>query len=190
MMWHGQQCNAFTGDAPLSASKSSSTLPSIPADEFRANMRHLAGAVTVIATGVIGHRFGLTATAVCSLADDPATLLVCVNRSATAHDVISKNRNFSVNLLADDQEAIAGRFAGRAGLKGEARFEGGDWRTLATGAPTLVDAVATFDCEVNQEHVFATHTIFIGRVVAAAARDCADPLIYLRGAVRHLTTAP
>ena len=67
-------------------------------------MRHLAGAVTVIATGAPGHRFGLTATAVCSLSDEPPTLLVCVNRPASAHDVISRNGNFSVNLLADDQE--------------------------------------------------------------------------------------
>jgi flavin reductase (DIM6/NTAB) family NADH-FMN oxidoreductase RutF len=173
----------------LSTSKPPTPLPGIPADEFRASMRHLAGAVTVIATGTKGHRFGLTATAVCSLSDDPATLLVCVNRSASAHDVISQNRTFSINLLADDQEPIAARFSGRAGHKGEARFEGGDWRTLATGAPTLVDALATFDCEVNQEHVFTTHTIFIGRVVASSAREAAEPLVYLRGAFRHLRPA-
>lgn len=173
----------------MSMSKPPASLSGISADEFRASMRHLAGAVTVIATGAEGHRFGLTATAVCSLSDDPATLLVCVNRSASAHDVISRNRTFSVNLLANDQEPIAGRFAGRAGLKGEARFEDCDWRTLATGAPTLVDALATFDCEVNQEHVFATHTIFIGRVVASKARETAEPLVYLRGAFRHLIPA-
>lgn len=160
--------------------------PGLEAEAFRAGMRHLAGAVTVIATGAPGERYGLTATAVCALSDDPATLLVCVNRSASAHDVISRNRSFSVNLLADDQEPVAARFAGRAGLKGEARFAGGDWQPLVTGAPTLVDAVARFDCEVTQEHVFASHTIFIGRVVAAAARDGAEPLIYLRGAFRHL----
>jgi flavin reductase len=160
--------------------------PAIAASEFRAAMRHLAGAVTVIATGAPGHRFGLTATAVCSLSDEPPTLLVCVNRTASAHDVISVNGSFSVNLLADDQADVAGRFAGRSGVKGEARFADGVWATLATGAPTLLDAVAAFDCEVTQEHVFATHTIFIGRVVAAAAREAADPLIYLRGAFRRL----
>jgi flavin reductase (DIM6/NTAB) family NADH-FMN oxidoreductase RutF len=163
--------------------------PIVDADEFRASMRHLAGAVTVIATGIAGHRFGLTATAVCSLSDDPPTLLACVNRSASAHDLISKNRAFSINLLASDQEKVAGHFAGRAGLKGEARFEGANWQTLATGAPILAGALASFDCEVNQEHVFASHTIFIGRVVATQARDAADPLIYLRGAFRQLGPA-
>jgi flavin reductase (DIM6/NTAB) family NADH-FMN oxidoreductase RutF len=163
--------------------------PAITAEEFRAQMRHLAGAVTVIATGAPGQRFGLTATAVCSLSDDPPTLLACVNRTASAHDVISSNRTFSINLLADDQEDVAGRFAGRAGSRGEARFEGAAWHALATGAPILAGALAAFDCEITQEHVFATHTIFIGRVVASAARDAADPLIYLRGAFRRLGAA-
>ena len=154
--------------------------------EFRQCMRQLAGAVTVIATGEVGYRFGLTATAICSLSDDPPTLLACVNRSASAHDVIQKNRTFSVNLLSGKQAVVAGRFAGRAGLKGEARFEGATWVTMATGAPILKDALAAFDCRVTQEHVFATHTIFIGQVVAAAAREDADPLIYIRGEFRQL----
>ncbi len=160
--------------------------PTVAPDEFRARMRHLAGAVTVIATGAIDQRFGLTATAVCSLSDDPPTLLACVNRSASAHDVIQKNRSFSINLLASDQAAVAGYFAGRSGLKGEARFTGATWQTLTTGAPILEHALAAFDCEVTQEHVFATHTIFIGRVVASASRDAGDPLIYLRGVFRQL----
>jgi flavin reductase (DIM6/NTAB) family NADH-FMN oxidoreductase RutF len=170
----------------LPSPKSPKPRPAIAADEFRAHMRHLAGAVTVIATGAPGQRFGLTATAVCSLSDDPPTLLACVSRTASAHDVISRNRTFSVNLLADDQEIVAARFAGRAGLRGEARFEGADWHALATGAPILAGALAAFDCEITQEHVFATHTIFIGRVVASAAREAADPLLYLRGGFRQL----
>lgn len=140
----------------------------------------------MVATGPVGERFGLTATAVCSLSDDPPTLLVCVNRSASAHDVIQSRRHFSINLLAADQQAVAAHFAGRAGLKGEARFAGAAWGTLATGAPILVDALAAFDCEIVQEHVFPTHTIFIGQVVATAAREAADPLLYLRGEFRQL----
>ncbi len=156
---------------------------------YRNCMRHLAGAVTVVATGPAGARFGLTATAVCSLSDDPPTLLVCVNRLTSAHDVIQSRRHFSINLLAADQEAVAARFAGRAGLKGEARFAGAGWSTLATGAPILVDALAAFDCEIAQEHLFPTHTIFIGQVVATAARDAVDPLLYLRGRFRHVQPA-
>ena len=170
----------------MSSNKIPSRQTAVSAEVFRESMRQLAGAVTVIATGVPGERFGLTATAICSLSDDPPTLLACVNRGASAHDVIQKNRTFTVNLLAGDQIEVAGNFAGRAGLKGEARFSGAVWGTLVTGAPIMKDALAAFDCQVDQEHVFATHTIFIGRVVGAAARVDADPLLYIRGAFRQL----
>ena len=38
-----------------------------------------------------GRRTGLTATAVCSLSDDPPSLLVCVNRNASAHPRFARN---------------------------------------------------------------------------------------------------
>nr|WP_269530312.1 flavin reductase [Asaia astilbis] len=50
---------------------------------FRDAMARLASAVTIITTDGENGRHGFTASAVCSVSDDPATLLVCVNRSAS-----------------------------------------------------------------------------------------------------------
>jgi flavin reductase (DIM6/NTAB) family NADH-FMN oxidoreductase RutF len=151
-------------------------------ESYRAIMRHQAGAVAVIAVGAPGHRAGLTATAVCSLSDTPPTILVCVNRNAGAHDAIKRLGCFSVNLLASDQKDVAACFSGRAGLRGEGRFQGQDWSTLVTGAPVLDNALATLDCVLSEQHSFATHSIFIGRVMDARARTNAAPLLYFRGA--------
>ncbi len=171
----------------MSSDLGSKPCATIAPEAFRASMQHLAGAVTVVATGPVGERYGLTATAVCSLSDDPPTLLVCVNRSASAHDVIQSRRHFSINLLAADQQVVAAQFSGRAGLKGEARFSSSEWGMLITGAPILANALAAFDCQIAQELVFPTHTIFIGQVVATAVRVTADPLLYLRGKFRNLS---
>lgn len=148
---------------------------------YRALMRHQAGAVTVIAAGEVGARAGLTATAVSSLSDNPPTLLACIGRNASAHDVIATAGVFSVNLLANDQEEIAQRFSGKRGLSGEARFTGLAWQTLKTGAPVLERALASLDCEVLESHGFTTHSIFIGRVIAGTFRAEAEPLLYFRG---------
>jgi cob(II)yrinic acid a,c-diamide reductase len=148
---------------------------------YRTIMRHQAGAVTIIAVGEVGHRTGLTATAVCSLTDAPPTLLACVNRSASAFVPIRAMRAFSINLLARDQMPLAMRFSGRAGLEGEARFSADDWTTLATGAPVLKHALASLDCELTDEHEFASHSIFIGHVADGSFREHGEPLLYFRG---------
>jgi len=153
------------------------------ANKYRAIMQHQAGAVALITTGDVGARTGLTATAVCSLTDDPPTLLVCVNRSASAHDLICEKMTFGVNLLAQHQQELAGAFSGRTGLNGEDRFhvEGHEWTTLKTDAPVLVGALANLDCEVIEQQTFKTHTIFIGAVREGSISETAAPLLYFRG---------
>lgn len=151
------------------------------AESYRALMRHQAGAVTVIAAGEPGRRAGLTATAVSSLSDSPPTILVCVHKRAGAHALITEARAFTVNILANDQQTVAERFAGRHGVSGEQRFEGLEWSRLATGAPVLTGSLASLDCWLHEQHAFETHSIFVGRVVAGAFRAEAAPLLYFRG---------
>ena len=150
-------------------------------ENYRAIMRHQAGAVTVIACGAAPERSGLTATAFASLSDRPPTVLACVNQAAGAHDLIVRANAFSVNLLSTGQQQVAERFAGIGGLKGEARFAGLSWGTLATGSPILANALASLDCELVEQHTFSTHSIFIGRVVAGQFQAAAEPLLYFRG---------
>jgi flavin reductase (DIM6/NTAB) family NADH-FMN oxidoreductase RutF len=152
------------------------------ANEYRQLMSHHAGATVIVATGTPGERTGLTATATCSLSDSPPMLLVCVNKSASAHPVIRRTRAFSINLLAQGQDELAACFSGRTGLKGEARFQAGEWLTLATGAPVLAQALASADCELATEHDCGTHSIFIGLVRASRADASLRPLVYFRGA--------
>ncbi|MEM9029826.1 MAG: flavin reductase [Pseudomonadota bacterium] len=156
------------------------------ASTFRTLLRHQAGAVSVIAAGRPGGRAGLTATAVCSVSDEPPTVLVCVNKGAGAHDLIGAERSFAVNFLSSGQESIATAFSGRSGLRGEDRFEAGDWTTLVTGAPVLSSCLASLDCRLVDQHTFATHTIFFGAVVDGRVCEVSDPLMYFRGSFRAL----
>jgi flavin reductase (DIM6/NTAB) family NADH-FMN oxidoreductase RutF len=158
-----------------------SEAPVIEAAEFKGLMRHVAGAVTVITCGRPGERRGLTATAICSLSDSPPTVLACVNRKSSAHDLIIAERAFVVNVLAGDQRDVAVRFSGQSGLSGEERFADRDWGSLSTGAPVLDGALAAFDCELIEHKEVATHTIFIARVVSGRSTGCAQSLIYLKG---------
>lgn len=155
-------------------------LGDVDADGFRAALRQLAGAVSVIATGSSSGRAGLTATSVTSLAVDPPTVLVTVNRAASAYPTLIAEARFSINLLTDRQQAIADRFAGRGGVAGAERFAGVDWTTLETGAPVLVGALASIDCELDEVIERHSHGILIGRVKAVSIDDTAGALLYWR----------
>lgn len=162
---------------------------SVSAEAFKQGMRCLAAGVTIVTTLHDRVRSGLTATAVTSLSADPPQVLVCVNRSAGAHDLIHRGSLMCVNVLAHAHQHLAARFAGQKGVFGEERFAAGRWMTLTTGAPVLADAMASFDCVVTERVQASTHTIFIGRVVGVRARPKARPLVYASGTYARLESA-
>ena len=143
---------------------------------FRACMRGVPGAVTVVTTVHAGARSGLTATAVCSVSAEPPQMLVCVNRSSSAQAVIAAAGRFGVSFLAHDQQGVADAFS--ASL--DDRFDHAEWTELGSGVPILQNAAAAFDCVVVQMVEAGTHTIFIGAIVAAVARDVPN-LVYKQG---------
>jgi cob(II)yrinic acid a,c-diamide reductase len=150
---------------------------------FKKAMRHCTGAVALVTVGrETGRRTGLTVTAVCSLSDDPPSLLVCVNRNASAHPRIRAEGCFGVSFLGDQHMALALTFSGQKGIDGDDRFSFGDWTTAVTGAPLLQDAIVAFDCDVRQEWETRTHSVFVGDIRDASFRCEAQPLLYLRGA--------
>jgi flavin reductase (DIM6/NTAB) family NADH-FMN oxidoreductase RutF len=149
-------------------------------ERVKLGLQQLARGVTIVASGLEEERRGLTATAVCSVSLEPPTLLVCVNRLAEAHRAIIQTRAFCVNVLRKDQLDLCRIFSNRSNLRGSGRFRQGEWTTLETGAPVLCEALAAFDCVLEQEVVVSTHSICIGRIVAVDANPLDSPLIHLR----------
>jgi flavin reductase len=127
---------------------------------FREAMSRLTGAVTVITTNGPA---GFTATAVCSITDDPPMLLACMNRNSRQHGVFNSNGVLCVNVLTAEQEQISRVFASPA--KVEERFQSGRWTVLETGAPALENALVNFDGRIVQVIEAGTHSIFLCQIV-------------------------
>jgi flavin reductase len=153
-------------------------LKAVDAGPFREGMARLGAAVNVITTAGVAGRAGFTATAVCSVSDQPPTLLVCLNRRSRGTPVLRENGIFCVNTLGAEQEEIADTFAGRGGHSGEERFKVGDWMTMATGAPVLRSAAVAFDCRTIEVKTVATHNIFFAVVEAVHIGDSCPALVY------------
>lgn len=172
----------YIGDAKRGAT-AAAFAADVDASLYRKAMRSYASAVTIISTGVAGARTGLTATSVCSLSDDPPTMVACINRNASAHESVKSAGAFGVNVLRMEQSELANVFAGRRAIDREQRFtDDRNWTTLVTGAPILVTALTAFDCELVAEYPHDTHSIFIGRVRSISHGNANDPLIYFDGA--------
>ena len=88
---------------------------SVAPGPFREAMSRYGAAVHVITTDGPAGKGGFTATAVCSVSDDPPTLLVCVNRKSQSGPILTANGVFCVNTLGADDEALSNMFAGRTG---------------------------------------------------------------------------
>jgi len=148
----------------------------VTAEQFRLGMRRLAGAVNIVTAEHAGHRFGLTATAVCSATAEPPTALICINRSAATHGAIVRSAAFCINVLRSDDAELANAFSGTQ--SGEARFGAGEWLRLPGGAPALATALASFDCRVARTLDYGTHTIFLGEVASIVIGRKGRPLLY------------
>ena len=141
-------------------------------------MARLGAAVNVITTLSPEGPFGLTASAVCSVTDDPPTLLLCINRDTDLNEVLKASRFLCVNTLSAQQEPLSSLFAGLTGVEQADRFAHGEWTTLVTGAPVLEGSVVSFDCRVSQFVEVGTHTVFFCEVAAIKAGGAHEGLIY------------
>jgi flavin reductase (DIM6/NTAB) family NADH-FMN oxidoreductase RutF len=155
--------------------------PAVTAAEFRGAMRHLTGGVSVITAGRGRDISGMTVSSVSSLAVDPPSLIVSINRTASSYPLIARHGVFGVNILTADQLDIAERFTGKGGLKGAERFAGAEWTTRASGVPLLVAALAALDCEVEEVIERHSHAIVIGRVLQVIASQRTAALAYWHG---------
>jgi flavin reductase len=147
-------------------------------DAFLAAMRVSASGVTVVATAGPAGRCAQTVSSMCSVSADPPLLLVCLHARSPQNDAIVANGVFCVNLLATRHDHVADTFAGRP-WAGKRRwdFTCGDWEAAPSGAPRIVDALASFDCAVDQLTRAGSHVVYIGRVTDVRTQPGA-PLVY------------
>lgn len=161
----------------------------VSADSFRQAMRRFAGVCTIVTSadpscGAEGW-VGLTATAVSSVTTEPPRILVCINRSALAHQTIARSGVLGINVLAAENGLpLASRFGGGK-CPAEEKFAEGNWSPGKLGAPLLSESLVSFECKVESMISSGTHDIIIGDVVDVnISPDWSEPLIYFDGSFK------
>lgn len=155
-------------------------------EAFRNAMAKMVAAVNIITTDGPAGRAGFAATAVCSVTDSPATILICLNRSASVFDAVTQNGIVCVNVLSSSHEALSGVFGGKTPV--DERFAAAEWRSGITGAPVLSDAIVSFDCRISEQCDISTHRVLYCTVEGIHDGNDAEALVYYRRAYGRIAS--
>lgn len=157
-------------------------------DDFRQGMASLTGAVNVITTDGPKGPAGITATAVCSVTDQPPTLLVCVNRNSYCHPFFEENGVLAVNVLRSDQQDVAQIFADR-NLTTPERLARVPHSTLVTGSPLVDNTLVSFDCRVVAQNTVGSHSVLVCEVQDLRQSNGGEGLVYFKRAYHSVGQA-
>jgi flavin reductase (DIM6/NTAB) family NADH-FMN oxidoreductase RutF len=150
---------------------------------FREVFGHFATGVAVITGAGSTGAGGMTANALCSLSLDPPLALVCFQADARTLPIVRDARRFGVNVLAAEQEHLAGVFASK--VPEQEKLESVE-HSFVQGVPIIAGALAWAVCDLRDLVDGGDHTIAIGGVIAMGHGE-GEPLIWYRGGYRTLT---
>ncbi|VVE71835.1 4-hydroxyphenylacetate 3-monooxygenase reductase subunit [Pandoraea captiosa] len=159
------------------------------AKEFRQAMSRLSAAVNVVSTDGPNGRYGVTASAVCSVTDAPPTVLVCLNRKGAAHDALLGNGKVCINILSGRHENLAMQFAGMTNVPHAQRFSSEMWHEGSFGLPVLRDALASLEGVIVYTKIVGSHTVIFVEIANIQMGDSGDSLTYFGRAFHRLREA-
>lgn len=160
------------GDGTAEPSSPSGT-PHDLRDSFRAAMAGVCAPVSVVTTMAPEGPYGSTVSAFASLSMDPPMVLVALDHRSGLLAQIRRTRTFGLNVLADDQSALAMAFANRPRAH---KFDEVAWDG-DTGSPRLHGVGGFLSCDVDAFVDGGDHIVLLGLVRTAQTRAAA-PLTY------------
>jgi flavin reductase (DIM6/NTAB) family NADH-FMN oxidoreductase RutF/rubredoxin len=131
-------------------------------------LRKIGYGMYIIGSFQGGRRNGQVANTVFQISSEPPTIAVSINKKNLTHDFIMSSRVFSASVLSESTPlSFVGDFGFKSGRDGD-KLKGVNYKNGQTGAPVILDnANAYYEAEVIQDVDAGTHTIFIGKIVAA-----------------------
>ncbi len=155
---------------------------SVSPDEFRSVLGRFPSGVTVVTTKAAdGSDQGMTVSAFCSVSLEPPLVLICIEKTASVHDALTRAPAFVANILAAKQEQVARRFS----IVDIDRFDGVGFSRTRNGIAVLDDALGVIECSKFALHDAGDHTVIVGEVEATRA-ETGTPLLYYRGGYAQL----
>jgi len=122
---------------------------------------------------------GQIANTIFQVTSQPPQIAACINTQNLTHEFIRESGVFAVSILSQETPLkFIGHFGFRSGREFD-KFRDIPYKLGVTGAPiALENALAYLEAEVSLSFELGTHTLFIGRVVAAEVLREGEPMTY------------
>jgi 3-hydroxy-9,10-secoandrosta-1,3,5(10)-triene-9,17-dione monooxygenase reductase component len=144
--------------------------------EFRTVLGHFASGIVIVTGQTATGPGGFTCQSFFSLSLDPPLVAFAPGVTSTSWPGIEASGACTVNVLSEEQEALARGFA----RSGSDKFAGIGWTAGATGAPRLERSLAWLDCRFERILEGGDHHIVVARVIELGSQH-GDPLLFYRG---------
>ena len=112
--------------------------------DFLEAMRKMTSTVTVIASREGDTQYAMTAASVVSLTLEPPSMLICINKNASIHSILSEKAKLSINILSTDQKEFSELCSNKS--RENDRFKGDDW-SYQDDIPYATNSVSYLFCE-------------------------------------------
>ena len=141
---------------------------------FKAAMANYPTGVTIVTTiDNKNNPIGLTVNSFASVSLDPLLILWSIDKRVSTYHIFKKVDKFAVNILSEDQAAIASLFASR----NRDRFANCEWNFSKNNLPIIKGAAAALQCETFKRVEAGDHTILIGEITDISFENN-PPLLY------------
>lgn len=149
---------------------------------LRAAFSAFPSGVVAVAAQVNGQLTGIAASSFTSISLDPPLVSFSVASTSNTWPVLRDAEHIGVSVLADHHDHVCRQLAGPV----ERRFTGLPFRSTAGGAVLLDEAVATFECSINQEVEAGDHIIVVLELHRVVDGGGTTPLVFHRSGFRKL----
>jgi len=151
------------------------------ARQYRQALGRFGTGVTIVTADTQTGPIGMTVNSFASVSLDPPLVLWSVAKTSGLRIVFEHADRFTVNVLHKDQADLASQFARCADNFAKELWEApGDGDVCDASAPSLVEALACFECRRSIVYDGGDHTIIVGQVEKATLHE-GEPLLFFNG---------
>ena len=143
--------------------------------EFRSVMGCFVTGVTIVTATENNRSIGVTANSFSSVSLEPPLVLWSISKNSQKHPIMTRVKNYAVNILSKSQEEVAIRFS-----QYKEPFSGLDFYYSGLGVPLIKNSVAILECEQHVVYDGGDHSIILG-LVTSFNESKLDPLTFFRG---------